>query len=106
MWLMYITWDWCSIHLACKDQHGLREKDIDHRDSQNYDAVLHITSQCVIMLLLQIPEAKDTSAFLNVVQCVIDSYLDRTLDCLMRIEKACFAVVFFREVLVSVVVAW
>ena len=35
-----------------KDQHGLREKDINHKDRQNYDAVLHITSQCVMMLLL------------------------------------------------------
>ena len=89
-----------------KDQHGLREKDTEHEDRQNYDAVLHITSQCVMMLLVQIPDAKGTSAFLKVVGCVIDSSLDRTLDCSIRIEKAWFAVCFFREVLASVVVAW
>ena len=25
-----------------KDQHGLRERDTDYKDKQNYDAVLHI----------------------------------------------------------------
>ena len=81
-------------HTLCKAKHGLRERDINHKDRQNYDTVLHITGQCVMMLLSQIPDAKGTSAFLKVVQCVIDSYFDRTLDCLMIIEKAWFAVFF------------
>ena len=29
------------------DRHGLREKGIDHRDCQNYDAALYITSDSV-----------------------------------------------------------
>ena len=53
-------------HTFSKDQHGLRERDINHKDRQNYDAVLHITSQCVMMLLSQIPDTKGTSAFLKV----------------------------------------
>ena len=53
-----------------KDQHGLRERDINHQDKQNFDAVLHITSKSVITLLSQIPDAMGTSAFLEVIACV------------------------------------
>ena len=38
----------------------MREKDIDHKDCQNCDAALHITSDSVLELLLGIPEALRT----------------------------------------------
>ena len=50
-----------------KDQHGLRERDVNHKDKQNYDAVLHITSTSVLTLLSRFPDAKGTVAFLNVI---------------------------------------
>ena len=31
-----------------KDQHGLRQKDLDHKDEQNLDAITHITSASVL----------------------------------------------------------
>ena len=79
-----------------KDQHGLRERDINHKDKQNFDAVLHITSKSVITLLSQIPDAMGTSAFLEVIACVIASFLDKELDPLSRVEKAWYAVFFMR----------
>ena len=79
-----------------KDQHGLRERDINHKDRQNYDAVLHITSKSVITLLSQIPDARGTSALLQVTRYVIDSFLDKKLDALSRVEKAWCAVFFMR----------
>ena len=49
-----------------KDQHGLRMKDLDHNDKQNYEAVSRITSESVNGLLKQMPDAKGTRAYLSV----------------------------------------
>ncbi len=79
-----------------KDQHCLRERDINHKDKQNYDAVLHMTSESVMSLLKKIPDAKGTHAYLDVLRSVIDSFLDKKLDKLTRIKKAWYAVFFAR----------
>ena len=79
-----------------KDMHGLREKDINHKDKQNYEAVLRMTSESVFRSLNQIPDAKGTVAYLQVLRCVIDSYLDKSLLPLARIEKIWFALFFLR----------
>ena len=31
-----------------KDKHGLRQKDLDHKDKKNLDAITHITSASVL----------------------------------------------------------
>ena len=59
-----------------KDEHGLREWDINHRDKQNYEAVIRITSNSVFSLLGSVPDAKGNLAFLSTLKCVTDSYLD------------------------------
>ena len=41
-----------------KSQHGLRAKDVDHKDHQNFQAVVNITSAS--HLLSEIPEANGT----------------------------------------------
>ena len=41
-----------------KDVHGLRERDIDHKDKQNFDAVLHIVR--ALPFLDQLPDAAAT----------------------------------------------
>ena len=45
-----------------KDEHGLREKDIDYKDKQNYNTVLN-TSQ----LLHNIPDAKAKMQFVYII---------------------------------------
>ena len=55
-----------------KELRGMRECDLNHKDKQNFDAVLHITVKSVITLLNRIPDAKATSAFLILIRCVID----------------------------------
>ena len=62
-----------------KDQHGMRISDIAHRDKQNFEAVMRITSSSVLMLLKQIPDAKGTHLYLTVLRCIVDSYLDETI---------------------------
>ena len=40
-----------TYELYKRDQHGLREKDINFKDRQNYDAVMWMTSDSTISLL-------------------------------------------------------
>ena len=74
-----------------KDEHGLRERDIDHKDRQNFNAVMRASP-----LLQNIPDAQATKQFIYIVQCVVDAYLDKKLDPLVRIEKIWYAVFFLR----------
>ena len=77
-----------------KDQHGLRERDLNHQDKQNYDAVLRIVN--VSHLLDNIAEARATKCYVGLIKSVIDSYLDKSLDPLIRIEKLWNVVFFLR----------
>lgn len=77
-----------------KDQHNLRERDVNHKDKQNFDAVLHIISSA--HLLKRIPEAYGTYCYVAVIQCVVDSYLDKSLSPLARLEKIWYANFFVR----------
>ena len=79
-----------------KDVHGMRERDINHKDRQNFDAVLHLTSESVLKLLSEIPSAKGTKAYLLVIKSVTDSFIDKSLDPISRLEKSWFAVFFVR----------
>ena len=79
-----------------KDIHGIRERDVNHKDKQNFDAVLHITSDSVLRLLSQVPDAKGTLAYLTVVKNILDSFLDKSLSVTTRIQKIWFAVFFMR----------
>ena len=55
-----------------KDVHGLRERDIDHKDKQNYDAVLHIIRS--LPCLEKLPDAAATKQYILLMQCVAESY--------------------------------
>ena len=79
-----------------KDQHGLRERDLNAKDKQNFEAVVRITSQSVQKLLEKFPDAKGTLAYLRVIELVMDSFLDKNLDACERVKKAWHAVFFLR----------
>ena len=87
-------------HTFPKDQHGPREKDINYKDKQNYDAVVRMTSESVLNLLANIPDAKGTTVYLTIMKYINDSFLDKTLECLSRVEKAwyiLFALRYWRQ---------
>ena len=75
-----------------KDKHGLCQRDIDHKDRQNFQAVINITSAG--HLLSEIPQADATKCYIDLIKNVIDSYLDKSLDPIGRLEKL-WCVVFF-----------
>ncbi len=77
-----------------KDEHGLRERDIDHKDKQNFSAVMNIIRASPF--LNNIPDAQATKQYVEVIQCVVDAYLDKDLDPLVRIEKIWYALIFLR----------
>ena len=67
-----------------KYQHGLRERDISHKDKQNYEAVIRMTSDSVMEILMSMP----TVVYLKLMKSITETFLDKSLDCLVRIEKA------------------
>ena len=77
-----------------KDVHGIRDRDINHKDKQNFDAVLNIVKAASI--LDKIPDSLGTKCYLEVIQCVVDSYLDKSLSPLERINKIWYAAFFLR----------
>ena len=48
---------------------SLRESDIDHKDKQNFNAVLHIIRASP--LFQQIPDAKATQQYVDIIECVV-----------------------------------
>ena len=77
-----------------KEQHGLRQRDLDSKDKQNFDAVINIIRASPY--LDKIPDALGTKLYIEVIQNIIDSYLDKTLDPLQRIEKIWYSLFFLR----------
>ena len=77
-----------------KDIHGLQEHDIDYKDKQNFDAVLHIIRS--LPCLEQLPDAAGTKQYITLMQCVTESYLNKQLSPLERIEKIWYVIFFLR----------
>ena len=71
-------------------------RDINHKDKQNFEAVMRITNPSFLKVLQQIPDSQGTVEFLQVLRFVVDSYLDEQITPLERIHKAWYAVFFFR----------
>ena len=77
-----------------KDQHGLQLKDINHKEKQNFQALVNITSAS--HLLSKIPGANATKCYVELIQCVMDGHLDKSLDPLSRIENLWYVAFFVR----------
>ena len=56
-----------------KDQHGIRHKDLEHKDKQKFEAVTRMTTQCVFELLEQVPYAKGTMHYLKCMEYFVDA---------------------------------
>ena len=77
-----------------KGEHGMREKDLNQKGKQNYESVMRITSCSVIELLKKTPDGLGTLYYLDVMCNIIDSYLNKQLSPLDRIEKIWYACFF------------
>ena len=63
-----------------KAEHGLREKDINFKDKQNYDVVLRMINKLVTDLVEDISDGKDTRVYLDLMKSINDCFLDRNLE--------------------------
>jgi len=84
------------VDIYSKDQHGIRQRDLDHKDRQNFEAVTHLASSSVLALLEQIPDAKGTHQYLCILKNFIDAFLNKQLTPLERIKKAWYNIFFLR----------
>ena len=79
-----------------KEQHGIRHKDIDCKDKQNYEAVLRISSPTAMNILTQLPDGRGTLQYLCILRSFVDGFLDRQLSVNDRVHKVWYAVFFLR----------
>lgn len=82
------------VGLHGKEAHGLRRRDIDHRDKQNFDAVEHIISSS--HLLEELPDAIATKCYIDLIKASVYSYLDKELSPEKRLHEMWYAVFFVR----------
>lgn len=74
-----------------KHEHGLRMRDLDRNDRQNFEAVERIINAS--HLLDHIP---GTKAYIDVTKSVIYSYLDKEMEPIERLEEIWFGTIFLR----------
>lgn len=79
-----------------KEQHNLRLKDLYHQDRQNFEAVNRLTSANVLSLLDEFPDTLGTKYYLLVIKNIVNSFLQKDLSPLQRIQDAWFALFFVR----------
>lgn len=85
------------IDLFSKDKHDLCETVIDTNDRQNFESVLKITSAKVIDLLRsKVNDSQGTVLYLTVIDKILRSFLDRSLNPLQRIKYIWFATFILR----------
>jgi len=75
-----------------KEQHGIRHKDTDCKDKQNYEAVLRISRPTALKILKQLPDGRGTLQYLYVLRSFIDGFLDRQLSVNARVYKVWYTV--------------
>ena len=68
-----------------KDVHGIRKRDLDSRDKQNYAAIEHLIKASP--LLESIPDAVATKIYLEIVDSSVNSYLDRSYSPSIRLGE-------------------
>ena len=89
-----------SSHLAIlmktvgREKHGLRCKDLNHQDKQNFDAVENIINAS--HLLDSMPDAVGTKQYIGIMHSVVNSYLDKSLKPEQRLQDIWYSVFFLR----------
>lgn len=80
-----------------KDMHNLTNSTLNPMDKQNFDSVKRICNNKVIELLRsKLAGSQGTIKFLEIMQYVIDSYMNETLSPLERVYKMWYSVFMLR----------
>lgn len=80
-----------------KDKHLLVENDLNSDDKMNFNAVLKISSECVLSLLADnIPESKGTVLYLTLLRNINESFLNKDISLRKRIYLMWYTVFILR----------
>ena len=82
------------VQLIGKDKHGIRAKDLDSKDKQNFAAVEHLIKASHFLGAL--PDALGTKCYLEVTKAAVYSYLEKSISPEQRLEEIWYATFFFR----------
>ena len=81
------------VQLIGKDKHGIRAKDLDSKDKQNFAAVEHLIKASHFLSAL--PDVLGTKCYLEVTKVAVYSYLDKSISPEQRLEEIWYATFFF-----------
>lgn len=85
------------INKYSKDKHNLTNSTLNPEDKQNFGSVQRICNKKVIELLRnKVADSHGTSKFLEIIQYIIDSFMNNELSPLERIYKIWYAVFIIR----------
>ena len=82
------------VRLYGKERHGIREKDLDHRDKQNYVSVENLMRAS--HLLTKIPDALATKCYIDLINAAVNSFLDKSYPPEKRLHEIWYALFFLR----------
>jgi hypothetical protein len=82
------------VALHGKEVHGIRQKDLNHKDKQNFAAVENLIRAS--KHLSNIPDALGTKCYLELISAAINSYLDKSYSPKKRLSEIWFATFFLR----------
>ena len=80
------------VKLMGKDKHGIRARNLDFKDKQNFAAVEHLFMAS--NLLNNFPDALGTKYYLEVSKVAVYSYLDKSISPEQRLEDIWYATFF------------
>lgn len=85
------------IDMFSKDKHNLTMHTLNPADRQNFESVIRMTDGKVIELLRSsVINSQGTVKFLEIIRNIIDSFMDRNLEPIKRIEKMWYSVLMLR----------
>uniref|UniRef100_A0A1X7U626 Uncharacterized protein n=1 Tax=Amphimedon queenslandica TaxID=400682 RepID=A0A1X7U626_AMPQE len=82
------------VQLYGKERHGIREKDLDHRDKQNYESVENLMRAS--HLLTKIPDALATKCYIDLINAAVNSFLDNSYPPEKRLHEIWYVSFFLR----------
>lgn len=79
-----------------KDEHNLSPMVLNPVDKQNYDSAMRMCDEKVTNLLRNINESQGTIKFLEIMRNIVESFMEKSLTPLQRVQKIWYSVFILR----------